>query len=92
MANIIFFDKDGQETKREIKGKGRPPRGAVKTENGDFHVFPVEPQVTGSFYIEVDDEGNETSRETKGRGRNRPDYEQREDGNWYRAKTSPVLS
>lgn len=50
------------------------------------------------FYIELDENGDEISREPKGRGRPRKDYEEGEDGNFYKkpkltpssVPTSPV--
>ena len=88
MSNIVYFNKDGVETHRAIKSKGRPPKGAVKTEDGDFHIFPQDEVVKeGIFYIIQDEDGSIISKEPKGRGRSKPGYEKREDGNWYKTET-----
>jgi len=38
MANVIFFDANGKISSTKVKGRGRPPKGAVKQPNGDLHV------------------------------------------------------
>jgi len=43
MADMVFVNEDGAELRREKKGRGRPPKGAVKQPNGDF-VLVEKPQ------------------------------------------------
>ncbi|MBT6049328.1 hypothetical protein HN803_04580 [candidate division WWE3 bacterium] len=95
MAELIYVDADGKETHRKIKGKGRPPKGSVKQDNGDFIVHPVEDierQVVK--YIDVNEGGDLLSTEDKGRGRPRPGYTKMTDGahvgNWVKVISDPV--
>ena len=81
MAELIYLDVDGKETHRKIKGKGRPPKGSVKQDNGDFIVHPVEVierQVVK--YIDVNEGGDVLSSEDKGRGRPKTGYTKMTDG------------
>ena len=80
MAELIYVDENGAELRRETKGKGRPPRGAVKQENGDFLVAPIVDETFHPEYLDVDAEGNVLSRSPKGRGRAKPGYEKQEGG------------
>jgi len=86
MTELIFVDEKGKEQRRETKGPGRPPRGAVKQEDGNFIVHPVEEKFI-PFYIEPDG-----TRTPKGRGRGRPGYEKitkgENAGHWMIAKTA----
>ena len=95
MAELIFLDEDGKETHREQKGRGRPPRGSEKQEDGNFIVRfteKIERQVVE--YIDVSEGGDVISRENKGRGRPRPDYTKMTDGehigHWVRMVTEEV--
>ena len=95
MAQLIYVDADGKETHREVKGRGRPPKGSVKQESGDFIVHPVEDierQVVK--YIDVNEGGDLLSTEDKGRGRPRPGYTKMTDGahvgNWVKVISDPV--
>lgn len=81
MAELIFFDAEGNEVERRAKTKGRPPKGSVKQDNGDFHVYPVKD--VDSFkpeYVVLDESGNVISRQPKGRGRAKPNFSKMEDG------------
>ncbi|MBT7349187.1 hypothetical protein HN803_00105 [candidate division WWE3 bacterium] len=81
MAQLIYVDADGKETHREVKGRGRPPKGSVKQESGDFIVHPVEDierQVVD--YIDVNEGGDVLTRSSKGRGRPKNGYTKMTDG------------
>jgi len=80
MAELIYVDGNGTELKREVKGRGRPPRGSVKQEDGNFIVHPVEVKRQVVEYIDVNEGGDILNREDKGRGRPRPDYTKMTDG------------
>jgi len=80
MAELIYVDENGAELSREVKGRGRPPRGSVKQEDGNFIVHPVEIERQVVEYIDVNEGGNVLSRTEKGRGRPRPDYTKMTDG------------
>ncbi len=95
MAELIYVDENGKELRREQKGRGRPPRGSVKQDDGNFIVNPVdsvERQVVE--YIDVSEGGDVISRESKGRGRPRPGYTKQEDGehagHWVKVVTETV--
>ena len=78
MSKILYYDEDGNIASEEEKGKGRPPKGATKDENGNFHVHPQEePEQT--MYVTISASGDVT-REVKGRGRNRTGYVLMTDG------------
>ena len=38
MADIVWIDDDGSELKREVKGRGRPPKNAERRDDGNFYV------------------------------------------------------
>jgi len=80
MAELIYVDENGTELKREVKGRGRPPKGSVKQEDGNFIVHPVEEKRQVVNYIDVNEGGDVISSESKGRGRSRPDYTLMTDG------------
>ncbi|MFW6172904.1 MAG: hypothetical protein ACOC5T_04095 [Elusimicrobiota bacterium] len=82
MAEMIYVDDNGNELRREIKGKGRPPRGSEKQENGDFIVRPVKDETFHPEYVDLDSEGNVLSRSLKGRGRAKPGYVKQTDGEY----------
>ena len=97
MAELIFVDEDGKELRREPKGRGRPPRGSKKQDDGNFIVYPVETierQVVE--YVDVNEGGDVVSRKNKGRGRPKPDYKKMTEGehagHWVKvvAEASPV--
>lgn len=90
MAELIYLNADGTENKRTTKGKGRPPKGAVKQADGNWIVTiqasqPAEKKALVE-YITLDVAGNVTGRITKGRGRTKPGYTLQTDGafkdNW----------
>lgn len=83
MADVIYLDESGKEVKRETKGRGRPPRGAVKQDNGNFVVqLPLdEPEArVPSEEIVLDVDGNVVSRKRKSRGRAKPGYVKHTEG------------
>ena len=82
MAEMIFVDENGNELRREPKGKGRPPRGAERQDNGDFIVRPVQDETFHPEYVDLDAEGNVLSRSLKGRGRAKPGYEKQDSGDF----------
>ncbi len=88
MSELVYLDKDGKELQRETKGKGRPPLGSVRGEDGNFYVHPVDKTHKKSYYVDLDHKGDVISRVQKGRGRTRKGYDQHADGDWY--KTVPV--
>jgi len=84
MSELIYQDEQGNEIRRLTKGKGRPPKGSVRQENGDFIVkagsVVSEPRFSPE-YITVDDQGKELEpRISKGRGRAKPGFEKQSDG------------
>jgi len=81
MAELIYVDEDGTELRREAKGRGRPPKGSVKQEDGNFIVSPVEKRQVVE-YIDVNEGGDVLSRTEKGRGRPKPDYVKMPDGKY----------
>jgi hypothetical protein len=95
MAELIYVDANGVETARIVKGRGRPPRGAVKQEDGNFIVHPVdevERQVVK--YIDVSEGGDVLRSEDKGRGRPRPNYRKMTEGehagHWVKVVAEPM--
>ena len=79
MAELIYVDENRTELRREVKGRGRPPKGSVKQEDGNFIVHPeIERQVVE--YIDVDEGGDVLNRENKGRGRPKIGYTKMTDG------------
>jgi len=94
MATIIRFNAEGVEVERSEKGKGRPPRGAVKQANGDFHVHPIAPARFIPEYITVGLDGEVLSRKVKGQGRPALGYVKQVDGpyagHWILSST-PVV-
>jgi len=89
MSELIYVDESGNETKRVTKGRGRPPVGAVKQEDGpekgNFIVSPVTDSATRFVpeYVTVDETGTEVApRVAKGRGRPKPGYAKAEDGDF----------
>jgi len=88
MSELIYQDEQGNETRRMTKGKGRPPKGAVKQEDGvEKGNFIVKagsevsaPRMTPE-YITTDESGNEIEPRTlKGRGRPKPNFVKQTDG------------
>lgn len=94
MAEMIYVDENGNELRRETKGRGRPPRGAEKQEDGNFIVRPVKDETFHPEYVNLDVEGNVLSRSPKGRGRAKPGYIKQEDGehkgHWVKKVTEEV--
>ena len=92
MAVIIWIDENGKEKKRETKGRGRPPKGSEKRDDGNFYVKDVDVDIDNSIYYVVTDENGEVIRkEIKGRGRPKPGFQKAADGHWYMLeRTSPV--
>ena len=95
---IIHVDANGKELSRDIKGKGRPPRGATAQPNGDFIVSPLtSPTRFVPEYITLDESGKELSRVAKGRGRPKPGFTKQtggvNDGHWVLVQTAtPVVT
>jgi len=84
MAFIVWLDVDGNEVKREVKTRGRPPKGTVR-KDGNFYVTKLPGEDSQIYYIEMDKDGFVIKRETKGRGRPRPGFKKNtDDGNWYK--------
>ena len=93
----IFLDAEGKEERREPLGRGRPPQGSSRDDDGNLVCPHVERAIVVSpQYIEVDDEGNETSRTAKGRGRPKAGYEKQDDGpfngHWIKVAAAPEES
>jgi hypothetical protein len=91
MADLVFLDNDGNEVSRKVKGKGRPPKGAEKREDGNFYVTAVVSETSKPKYIVLDKDGNKVSEEPKGKGRPKPDFVKAEEGefkgNWVKRET-----
>lgn len=81
MAELVYLDVDGKEVKREVKGRGRPPKGSEKRDDGNFYV-PASAVVdtVKAKYITLDKDGNKVSEEPKGKGRSRTDFQLASDG------------
>lgn len=94
MTEMIYVDENGNELRRETKGRGRPPRGAEKQEDGNFIVRPLKDETFHPEYVDLDAEGNVLSRSLKGRGRAKPGYVKQEDGehkgHWVKKVTEEV--
>lgn len=93
----IFLDAEGEEVKREEIGRGRPPQGSYRDDDGNLVCPYVEQAIVVSpEYIEVDDEGKEVSRTAKGRGRPKAGYEKQDDGpfkgHWLKVASTPEES
>jgi hypothetical protein len=71
---LIFVDGAGVELRREVKGKGRPPKGATANEEGNFIVPPQSVSKETVDYVTLDASGKEVGRATKSRGRTKPGY------------------
>ena len=41
MAWLIWMDTNGAETCREKKGRGRPPNGSIRKEDGNFYTEEI---------------------------------------------------
>ena len=67
MGDIIYLDKDGTETLRQKKGRGRPPRGAQR--QGDDFVVPYQPPKEPTKYLTINQVGEIIEEEVKSRGR-----------------------
>jgi len=81
MADIVWMDEDGNELKREKKGRGRPPKGSVKKDNGDFHILPGSTEIRFvPKYITIDSSGDVIEEADKGRGRPKPGFEKMDAG------------
>ena len=81
MADLVYLDESGVELKREVKGKGRPPKNAEKREDGNFYVLSASAdEIFKPKYIVLDKDGRLLKEETKGRGRPKPDFTKAEDG------------
>jgi len=98
MSELIYVDANGTEIKRVTKGRGRPPTGAVKQEDGNFIVSPVVGGTTRFIpeYVTVDASGTEVApRVSKGRGRAKPGYTKADDGpfvgHWVKTVTAEVV-
>jgi hypothetical protein len=86
MSFIVWLDADGKEIRREKKQRGRPPKGSVKKEDGNFYVSPSNEDET-IYYIETDTKGKVLSKIPRGRGRPRPGFVKNPaDGHWYRSQ------
>ena len=83
----IVVDDNGNEVSREPAGRGRPPQGSYRDDDGNL-VVPQsavsKPQKDAVQYIDCDVDGNEISRSPKGRGRPKPGYTKQPDGNWLK--------
>jgi len=80
MAELIYVDENGTELERKVKGRGRPPKGSIKQEDGNFIVHPVDVKHQVVDYIDVNEGGDVVSRTEKGRGRSKPGYTKMTDG------------
>ncbi len=89
MVFIIWLDDKGEEVRREKKGRGRPPKGTEKRDDGNFYVQPSTVDDT-IYYVTTDTDGKVISKTPKGRGRPKPGFEKAADGHWYQSKISPV--
>ena len=89
MALIIWQDGNGKELHKETKGNGRPPRGAVRKEDGHFYVEQKPEEDQTIYYITQDSKGTILEKTPKGRGRPKPGFEKGIDRNWYKQLLSP---
>jgi len=95
MAEIIYVDANGNELLRETKGRGRPPRGSEKQDNGDIIVHPVVDTTFHPEYVDIVD-GVVVSRSSKGRGKAKPGYVKMVDGehkgHWVKSAVDELLT
>jgi hypothetical protein len=82
-AQIITLDASGKEVGREDKGRGRPPKGAVR-KDGNFYVTEGANEKVTPKYIYLNGKT-----EDKGRGRPKPNFTKNSDGNWV--ENAPVV-
>jgi hypothetical protein len=83
MSEIVWLDENNQEIKRETKGRGRPPRGSEKRDDGNFYVTPSANAKEERFvpkYIVLDANDNVVSEENRGKGRARAGFQKASDG------------
>ena len=80
MADLVYLDANGVEIKRMPKGRGRPPKGSEKREDGNIYVLPPTAETSKAKYIVLDKDGNKVSEEPRGRGRPKPDFVKVEEG------------
>ena len=91
MSQIIWVDEDGSELKRERKGRGRPPKGLVRRDDGNFYVVlgTMEDRFV-SKYITLDVDGKVVDESDRGRGRPKPGFEKMDSGehqgHWVRTE------
>ena len=82
MAQIIWIDADGTELKREVKGRGRPPKGADRRDDGNFYISPSNEERFIPKYITLDGDGKVVAEAARGRGRAKPGFEKMETGEY----------
>lgn len=87
MAFIIWLDDDEKEIKRQKKGRGRPPRGTERREDGNFYVSQIHEDRT--IYYVVRNADGTVIKTPKGRGRPKPGFAKGAGGHWYEVG-SPV--
>ena len=87
---LIFVDAKGKEISRKVKKQGRPPKGAVQNDDGNFIVPPAEEKFIPKY---VNDDGSMTA---KGRGRPKPGYVKATEGeyagHWVKAEVLTPVS
>jgi len=91
MADIVWIDDDGSELKREVKGRGRPPKNSEKRDDGNFYVSPAKDDRFVPKYITLDSNGEVIEETNKGRGRPKPGFEKMDagehQGHWVKTDT-----
>jgi hypothetical protein len=51
---LIWLDEDGKEIKRKHKGRGRPPSGAVKRDDGNWYLSASPKKTEANGEVEVE--------------------------------------
>jgi hypothetical protein len=85
-SEIVWLGADGTETKRSVKGRGRPPKGAEKRPDGNFYVPAGAAEKVVPQYITMDKNGKVLSKVAKGRGRPKVGFVKGTDGNWIKTE------
>ena len=83
MNEMIYVDENGKELRREPKGRGKPPKNAVKQADGNWLVHPRKEEVREAIlYVDLDKKGRAIRKTEKGRGKPKPGYIKATEGKW----------
>jgi len=80
MAKVFIYNEKGKVIEEQVKGKGKPPKGSTRDENGDFHYYP-QPEKVQVQYVTIS-VGGKITREDKKQGKTRHGYTLQTDGKY----------